>query len=108
MNQIFKQIINTGRESDMPVLGRVAKAQSELGELAEAILIEQGLLDKALPESSFGEAADTIICILDVLGAQYPQLSDDWILQNLETYLQRKHAKWQRIVDLRNMKERND
>ena len=100
MKQILEQIVKTGRTSDkMPVLGSLAKAQSELGEFAEAILIEEGLVDKPLPESAFGEAADTIICILDALGKRYPEISAEWVIQNLETYLVRKHNKWTGILE---------
>ena len=102
LKQILEQIVKTGRGTNMPTLGALAKAQSELGEFAEAILIEEKLVDKPLPESAFGEAADTIICILDTLGKRYPEISPEWVIQNLETYLVRKHNKWTGILGRKN------
>lgn len=99
MNKTLSDVIKTGRTTVMPILGRVAKLQSEAGKFAEAVLIEQGHLPhKTLSESSFGEAADVIICVLDSLAAGYPEISPEWVVEHLHNHIEIKHNKWKRIL----------
>lgn len=98
--QSLTKIYRISRKSDWPVLARHAKASEELGELGTAVLVEQGFMKhKVLKESSVGEVADTIICVLDVLFASYPHLCKSDVLRQLSNELHNKSDKWNGIVD---------
>lgn len=94
------KIHDISRKSTWPVIARHVKASEELGELGTCVLVEQGLMPhKILKESSFGEAADTIICVLDVLVASWPQMSREDIIRSLTNSLADKSNKWESIVN---------
>lgn len=96
----FTKIFDISRKSTWPVTARHAKAGEELGELGTCVLVEQGYMrHKKLKESSIGEAADTIICVLDVLFASWPQESRADLIRELTNQLFTKSDKWDTIVD---------
>ena len=72
----------------------ISKANEEWGELNEAILIEDGLIDKECKEDAWHEAADTIQCILSVLGKHYPELTPAEMVNKLTDALNTKNEKW--------------
>lgn len=94
------KIFGISRKSDWPVLARHTKAGEELGELGTCVLVEQGYMKhKTLKESSFGESADTIICVVDTLVASWPDMSREDIFRELTNQLFTKSDKWNTIVD---------
>lgn len=96
----FTKIFNISRKSDWPVSARHNKASEELGELGTCVLVEQGFMKhKKLKESSIGESADTIICVLDTLFASWPGESREDLIRALTTELFTKSDKWNTIVD---------
>jgi hypothetical protein len=96
----FTKIHDISKKSDWPVTARHNKASEELGELGTCVLVEQGFMKhKKLKESSIGESADTIICVLDVLFASHPEMSKADIIRELTNELYSKSDKWNGIVD---------
>jgi hypothetical protein len=92
-------LFDTSRQSDWPLLARIAKAQEELGEVATAGLVDTGLmLHKKLKEPFEGEVADTFICIFDALCKRHEDKSFDQILTILATQIDLKKDKWRDIV----------
>lgn len=95
------EIIKHSRQIDrdqFPVLASMAKCQEELGEFSEATLVQLGYLKyKTLKEDSFGEAADVMICVLDTLAAQYPELSSERIMEIFEERVSQKIKKWKLV-----------
>ena len=104
MHKDLIDIINYGRlldrqERGLPTSAKGLKACEEMGELATAALYEQGYLQhKRVDESSFGEAADVIICMLDLLQALHPDLSDEQVLYFLTIRLHSKFQKWKLVT----------
>lgn len=95
---MFQKLIQHSRRinrNKFPILASLAKCTEELGEFAEASMYNMGYLQhKQLKETPFAEAADVIICVVDTLAAQYPELSVDYIQEALEAELTRKQVKW--------------
>lgn len=79
------------------------KLQEEVGELAEAALYETGYNQhKTKPdEDTFGEGADVILCVVDVLSRLHPSLTPRQVHDALGLALDKKYRKWEtRIHDL--------
>jgi len=88
------------RKSAWPVIARHVKASEELGELGTCVLVEQGhIRHKTLKENSFGEAADTIMCVLDILYSSWPNHSREDIIRGLTNQMLTKSDKWNKVVD---------
>jgi NTP pyrophosphatase (non-canonical NTP hydrolase) len=89
IEQIFRtsDVIKNARTP----LGVMNHTMSELGELAEEVLIHQGQSYKSPGEDGIlGEAVDTIICILDLIRITYPDVSE----QELQKIAELKLKKW--------------
>lgn len=98
-------IVELGRsiEYDFPPLARLAKLTEEVGEFSETTMHTLGYLPhKDVKETPFGEAADAIICIVDVLASCYPELGSEWIIESLLKHIENKSLKWKSIIDKRN------
>lgn len=104
MYKDLEQIVDYGRLLDhenrgLPISAKGLKACEEMGELATAALYEQGYLQhKKVTESSFGEAADVIICVLDLLQALHPNLSHKQVILELASSLDTKFQKWKLVT----------
>jgi NTP pyrophosphatase (non-canonical NTP hydrolase) len=75
------------------------KLTEETGELAEATLVEMGLLSKKLKEPIEGEVADVIQCAFSILVKLNPEKSDKEIIALLVEQLNKKTAKWENALD---------
>ena len=96
---MFDQIIKLSRINPMPIFARSTKLTEEVGEFAEALLHHEGYLPhKVMKEGIEGEAADIIICVIDVLVAAYPTLSDTEIVDLVNAQLHLKSEKWRTIL----------
>jgi hypothetical protein len=96
----FTKVFDISRKSNWPVMARFTKGTEEMGELGTCVLVEQGFMKhKTLKESSVGEAADTIICVLDTLYASWPETAREDLIRELTTQLFTKSDKWNTIVD---------
>ena len=93
-------ILKLSRRHPMPIANRMNKLSEEAGELSESVNHFEGYLPhKTLKEPLAGEAADTIICTLDVMWARYSAtMSDEEILDLLFEQLKTKAEKWQNIL----------
>lgn len=103
MNEMFHKLLILSRSplNTRPVLVKNAKLMEEVGEFSEAALFELGYLPhKALKESSFGEAADVIICVVDELSSLHPHMSPDQVIDMLRKHIDWKSDKWERIMKL--------
>lgn len=104
MYKDLEQIVDYGRLLDhqnrgLPTSAKGLKACEEMGELATAALYEQGYLQhKRVNESSFGEAADVVICVLDLLQALHPNLSHKQVVLELAHSLDTKFQKWKLVT----------
>ena len=70
-----------------------ASAQSEMGELADEILILEGDLNKEVgPDGVIGEAIDVIACMLDLIHVHDPDVAAGVV----HSLMQNKLQKWVR------------
>jgi hypothetical protein len=70
----------------------------EVGELAEALVIDQGLSHKPQgPDGVVGEAVDAIICLVDIICNTKPSITE----AELEVIAACKLAKWTKISPLK-------
>lgn len=83
-----RALLKTGRDACL-------KLMEEVGELAEALLYEDGLLPHKAPlkEPSVGEAADIILMVMQVLANHY-KISPKELLVLLKCHLETKLTKW--------------
>lgn len=76
------------------------KLSEEVGEFAEATLVENGYLKhKTLKEDSFAEAADIINVLLGVLVKLHPYMKTEDIIDKLAYEMQRKLKKYAKILE---------
>lgn len=82
-----------------PILSRVVKLMEEVGELAESVNHHEGYLPhKAMKEAPIGEVADVIINAMAILHRLYPGYSDEYIYNLLLDTMDRKNAKWRKVI----------
>lgn len=95
--------ISKRAENDMfPVLARNVKLMEEVGELSEALLHKLGYLPhKTLKEPIEGEAADVILCAIDLLAGAYPDMTAEGLASMLEWQLTKKSQKWVVVMNAR-------
>lgn len=99
MNDIINEALNISRADKKPTLFKITKLQEEGGELAEAVLYNEGFLPhKTMKEPLVGEVADVMLVALDVLCASYPHLTNEELIKLLSEQLMLKSAKWKKIV----------
>jgi NTP pyrophosphatase (non-canonical NTP hydrolase) len=94
------KIIKLSSINNVPVLARHAKMTEECGEFAEALLHNLGYSPhKTMKEPIEGEAADVIICVIDVLREVYRDLSTEEFKSMLQYQLDLKSKKWESILN---------
>lgn len=96
----FEHLLKDVRENE-PMSSNILtnKLMEEVGELAEAVLLETGHLQHKKKEwSCTEEAADVIIVVLAVLAKVYPNSSEEEILADLMHQLDVKYEKYERNV----------
>ena len=76
------------------------KLQEVVGELAETALYEQGYNQhKPTPEEdSFGEGADVILCVVDIVSRLHPEMPTSQVYAHLQHALRTKYNKWERRI----------
>ena len=73
----------------------LAHTMTEIGELAEEILIEEGQHYKTAGEDGIiGEAVDGILCLLDIIHKHDPTVTEEDLIK----IAVRKLAKWEETV----------
>lgn len=95
VKQIFESSdrIKNGR-TPQQILGHL---MTEVGELAEEVLIDQGLSYKqAGVDGIVGESVDVILCAMDIIRVADPMLSEE----ELMGIVARKLYKWESTADL--------
>lgn len=98
--KVFK--LSRSDQNTLPVMARNAKLMEEVGEFSQALMFGQGYLPhKTVEEPLVGEAADVILCVLDTYAAAYPELSPEELAVNLVAQLEKKSAKWDRVMRVR-------
>lgn len=93
MGDIIQAKLSASEEvvNNRTVYSSLAKAQAELGELAEEIRIKQGDSYKEAGEDGIlGEAVDTISPIIDILYLDNPDIT----AEEIETAFMKKLQKW--------------
>ena len=101
VTQIFETSdrVKNGR-TPQQILGHL---MTEVGELAEEILIDQGLSYKqAGRDGVVGEAVDVILCAMDIIRVADPTLTEEAITG----IVARKLNKWELTTDLVKTKRR--
>lgn len=98
MKDKILEIVKTVRDREtFPTWALMMKLGEEVGELNESLLAEFGYLkhkDKEF-ESPFGEAADVILVVLNVLTTQYKdELTAEEIVAELEKQIHKKFEKY--------------
>lgn len=94
-----KQIIKTSRNIEdvsWSIPDVLAKSIEELGEFSEAVQVERGLINKECPSNEeFREAADVMICMIDILCKLNPHMTEDDIYNELNAAITKKTNKWE-------------
>ena len=100
------EIVNTSKQSEFPehwtASDLIAKLFEEGGEFSEACMIKLGKLSTKTAETpidDFYEAADMIICILDLLIKINPELSKGVAIKGLTFALEQKTEKWKNKIE---------
>jgi hypothetical protein len=87
--QVSDEIDNGRTASDI-----VKYSMTELGELAEEVIIDEGRSYKAPGKDGVvGEALDLIACAADMIRTQAPDLTEDQLLEIIEPKLQKWKSK---------------
>lgn len=107
-NELLHDIIKLSRkiqpmaeELDWSIADILAKMTEEIGEFAEAVQVERGKLphkNKEL-EAPFYEAADAIICIVNVLARLYPKKSPAQVYTLLHHGIKKKSNIWEQRMN---------
>lgn len=75
----------------------LAHAMSEVGELAEEVMIAQGRSYKeAGKDGIIGEAVDVMLCMFDIIHRTNPSITEDEIMM----IMNKKLLKWELTTDL--------
>jgi len=99
MRELINDALDISRADQKPTLFKLGKLQEEGGELAQAVLHNEGFLPhKTMKEPLVGEVADVILVALDVYRASYPELNNEQLIAQLEEQLKTKSAKWRSIL----------
>lgn len=99
MKDIINEALNISRADKKPTLFKITKLQEEGGELAEAVLYNEGFLPhKSMKEPLAGEVCDVILVALDVLCASYPHLNNEELIDLLSVHMRAKSSKWKKLV----------
>lgn len=99
---VFSKSVRLSRNmASWDVGAKFMKLQEETGELAETSLYELGYNQhKQKPaEDSFGEGADVILCVLDVLSCLHKNMKPREVLRALEISLDKKYKKWEARIE---------
>ena len=67
MHNLMTEIVESARTDNLSLCEMFLKLTEEVGELATAILVEEGAINKTIDEDSMHEAADVMIMVLCVL-----------------------------------------
>jgi len=100
LDVITKSIRLSRSMASWDIGAKFMKLQEEMGELAEVALYENGFNQhKAKPnEDSFGEGADVILCVLDVLSRLHLELTPHQVHHALALALSTKYKKWEKRI----------
>lgn len=86
-------------KNDRTVYDVLASINSELGELAEEIRIKYGSsYKKPGVDGIFGEGIDVILCVIDILYVDNPNISKDDIISKVTEKL----TKWEKCENEKN------
>lgn len=66
-------------------------ATEEMRELEEEVNLSE-MLEKPGEDGILGESVDVILCMLDMIATQCPDVT----MEDLEAYMDKKYAKWAR------------
>jgi NTP pyrophosphatase (non-canonical NTP hydrolase) len=101
MRKITQRLIELSRKDPKPLANMMIKLGEEAGELAEAVNSHEGYLPhKTLKEPLIGEVSDVINCAISVMVKAYPAMTDEQLLEMLETYLVAKADKWELGINM--------
>lgn len=108
-NELLHDIIKLSREIqplaeqlDWSIADVLAKMTEETGEFAEAVQVERGKMpykNKEL-EAPFYEAADAIICIVNILARLYPKKSPAQVYTLLHHGIKKKSKSWEKRMSV--------
>lgn len=102
MDTLIRDILETGRMVDPKEWqpGDVFfKLGEEMGELAEAVQVKRGKINKTLKEDEFGELADVLNCALDLVNQVNRDLTPDEFMERLHAAMAKKTQKWKGILE---------
>lgn len=94
-DQLARVVTQTRELEPMTATELALKGSEESGEFSCAVLVETGAIrHKALKEPAFGEAADTILCMVSSLAKLYPEMSPAEVSAELAKWLHIKQLKY--------------
>lgn len=106
-DRIINSLLNTGRfgtqvQPNWASAEVTIKLMEEVGELAEAVLVETGKMSHKtldMDDPVFEEGADAILVVIDLLSKMYgATMTNDEIMSKLAFYLNKKQQKWEGII----------
>lgn len=97
--QLARVVAQTREEEPMTATELALKGSEESGEFSCAVLVETGAIrHKSLKEPAFGEAADTILCMVSSLAKLYPDMTPEEVAQELAKWLHIKQLKYDFVL----------
>jgi NTP pyrophosphatase (non-canonical NTP hydrolase) len=103
MKKIYLRIQELSHRDVADAKGLLVKSMEELGELAAALLNENGYkpTDKSpkdIRENQLEEACDVIICMLGILDKQ------NFTIDEIKEMMKKKADKWEKVLEKREWK----
>lgn len=95
---VFETIVTLTPLEPKTVFGVMNHLMQEVGELAEAVAVHEGVSNKTLSEPLSGEVADVVNCALAVLIRLSPSKSKSELLAEFLQQFELKTAKWASTV----------
>lgn len=93
--QQITRVFTLTKTDPKPLYGIMNHLTSEVGELAEAVEVQEGHSKKVLKEPLVGEVVDVIQCALSVLARATKDMSDNDRLYLLTKHFSMKNDKWE-------------
>lgn len=99
---IFASAVFCARKNKkaFPTFAKTTKLGEEVGELMEAVLNHNRLINKPNAGTPIEECADVILTALDVAQDCYPDATEEELVEALRQEIVKKFAKWRTLMDL--------
>jgi NTP pyrophosphatase (non-canonical NTP hydrolase) len=95
MDRATQFVLEVTKTEPKTLLAMLSQLMQEVGELAEAVSVQEGYSTKTLQEPLAGEVADVVQCAISILARCTPDLTDEARSALLANEIFKKTKKWQ-------------